>query len=79
MQVTPVDNTLKYLQENDNKFSQQGERVRTCSEQQTKEPRNEISETVSIKYAFKHSNTEKGLHEPNFTTLAKISEQERLE
>lgn len=48
MQVTPVDNTLKpnigsYFQENDNKFSQQGER----SEQPTKEPRNEISETVS--------------------------------
>ena len=71
------------MQENDNKFSQQGER----SEQQTKEPRNEISETVSedkitpVKPLSNNQrydippNIEKGLNEPNFITLGKISEE----
>jgi hypothetical protein len=75
------------LQENDNKFTQQGER----SEQQTKEPRNEISETVSehkirpvtplssTQQSNIPSNEEKGLQRTNFITLGKISEDEQIE
>ena len=75
------------MQENDNKFTQQGER----SEQQTKEPSNEISETVSedkirpvtplssTQQSNIPSNEEKGLQRTNFITLGKISEDEQIE
>jgi hypothetical protein len=80
-------NIDSYFQENDNKFSQQGER----SEQQAEEPRNEISESVSedkirsvtpLYHSQQYnipSNEEKGLNRPNFVTLGKISEEEKIE
>jgi hypothetical protein len=76
-------NIGSYLQENDNKFSQQGER----SEQQVQEPSKILSEDkiTPVKPLSNNQrydippNIEKGLNEPNFITLGKISEEEKIE
>ena len=65
------------LQENDNKFNQQ-----QATEPSESGPEDKISALTPLSKSQDYklsSNQEKGLHEPNFITLKRISEQERIE